>query len=259
MPAGSRPPAGWPTTCAPGTTRPAPASGLRGLAHAGRRDLVRLCVERQFALERQAGAPAGRWLPDSAARLVWEHIVGATPPLQDWCRPACSVAAAYESWRPACTPTRSRPRSLPTGDTPGSGSVRALGRRVRGVAGPTGWLARITAVASLNAGCAAARALEFVGFDALTPAQQSYRRAAASDGRDVSPSTGGARAGLHASTCWVECKRSSRRTRDGGTLGCAATRASGRTSALPSSCPDLLAARDASAACIDACWFRPLR
>ena len=31
-------------------------------------------VERMYATDRQAGRTAGRWLPDAAARLVWERI-----------------------------------------------------------------------------------------------------------------------------------------------------------------------------------------
>ena len=85
-------------------------------------------VERLFALERQAGRLAGRWLPDSAARLVWERIVERDPATAGLVSPGLLGRPAYESWR--CMHAYQIPPEVTRrGRHAGNGRVRALGAR----------------------------------------------------------------------------------------------------------------------------------
>ncbi len=52
-----------------------------------------------YATDRQAGRTAGRWLPDAAARLVWERIAEQDSATAHLVSPRLLGRSAYDSWR----------------------------------------------------------------------------------------------------------------------------------------------------------------
>ncbi len=141
-------------------------------------------VERMFALERQAGRVAGRWLPDSAARLVWERIVERDPATAGLVSPGLLGRPAYESWR------RMHAYQIPTeviaaGDTPETAAFARWAEEYAAFLDRHGWVDESRAVARLSPDASNAT-LEFIGFDALTPAQQSYLQRLERSGATVS-------------------------------------------------------------------------
>ena len=58
-------------------------------------------IERLFVADRQAGRLTGRWLPGTAAQLLWERLVRDDPQLDPLVSAAGVARAAYQSWRRA--------------------------------------------------------------------------------------------------------------------------------------------------------------
>jgi probable DNA repair protein len=129
-------------------------------------------VERMYALDRQAGRTAGRWLPDAAARLVWERIAEQDAATAHLVSPRLLGRSAYESWR------RMHAFEIPLRAV--ADDDRPEARTFARWAGTySDWLDRNHwADESLAAGLvhpvSAGPELEFVGFDSLTPAQQTF-------------------------------------------------------------------------------------
>ena len=157
-------------------------------------------VERLFALERQAGRIAGRWLPDSAARLIWERIAQRDPATSGLVSPGLLGHSAYESWR-RMHAYRIPPEVIAAGDTPETAAF------ARWAAEYAAWLERHRSMDESGAvdrldPDARGMTLEFIGFDALTPAQRSFLQRLERSGTVVSHRTA-AQAEGHLS--WVEC------------------------------------------------------
>jgi len=124
-----------------------------------------------FALDRQAGRLDGRWLPPSAAQLVWERLVRDDAELNPLVSAAGVARAAYLSWRRLhdyCVP-----QDAPGGDeTPETAAFARWSRQYQRLLDTRGWVdaaaaqARVTAIAALPG-------LEMVGFDAFTPLQDA--------------------------------------------------------------------------------------
>lgn len=129
-------------------------------------------VERMFVADRQAGRAAGRWLPDAAARLVWEQIAEQDAATVHLVSPGLLGRSAYEAWR--CMHAFEIPLAAVAGDD--RPEAHAFARWADAYAD---WLDRerrvdeslaVTRVHPASAGTA----LDLVGFDALTPAQQTF-------------------------------------------------------------------------------------
>lgn len=128
-------------------------------------------IERMFALDRQAGRISGRWMPASAAQVVWERIVrddAEAPPLVSM----SGVAhAACASWRRMHEYAIARSELAGQGTPESEAFARWCGRYAC-------WLAAHDSVdvslaqQQVTPG-AAAPGLELVGFDHLTPAQEA--------------------------------------------------------------------------------------
>jgi probable DNA repair protein len=129
-------------------------------------------VERMFALDRQAGRTAGRWLPGAAARLVWERIAAQDAATAHLVSPGLLGRSAYESWR------RVHAFEIPLQAVAGEDRPEAR-TFARWASAYSDWLDRhqwvdeSLAVARVDP-ASAGPALEFVGFDSLTPAQQAF-------------------------------------------------------------------------------------
>ena len=176
-------------------------------------------IERMFALDRQAGRLAGRWLPASAAQLLWERIVrddrAAAAALVS---PAGVARAAYQSWRRLhdyCMPLdalgtatiRRRPRHSRAGvaSTERCCDERRLGRR------------RAWRQSLVHAVAAAARPRARRLRSAHAAAGGAARSAGQQTGVEVRRVPGVGRAGPQAAASGLP--RSGRRNRGGRALG----------------------------------------
>jgi ATP-dependent helicase/nuclease subunit B len=157
-------------------------------------------VERLFALERQAGRVAGRWLPDSAARLVWERIAQRDPATSGLVSPGQLGQSAYESWR-RMHAYQIPPHAIAAGDTPETAAFARWAIEYAELLERHGWMDESRAVDRLDPDAHGA-ALEFIGFDALTPAQRSFLQRLERSGTVVRHRPA-AEARGHLS--WVEC------------------------------------------------------
>ena len=124
-----------------------------------------------FALDRQAGRLEGRWLPSSAAQLLWERIVRDDGELSALISPAGVARAAHQSWR------RLHDYRVPLDALAADESVETAAfarwceqyvRRLR----ERGWVDGALAQTRVHP-LAAAPGLEIVGFDRLTPLQEA--------------------------------------------------------------------------------------
>lgn len=157
-------------------------------------------VQRMFELDRQAGRLCGRWLPATAAQLVWERIVRRDPSAAALVSAAGVARAAYRSWQ------RMHAYRIPSSALAGEGSpeAEAFDRWVAKYGewlDARGWLDPSLAPGIVTAGAAGSR-LEFVGFDALTPAQEEFRARMVAAGVEVVDVPPEPRRGESA---WVPC------------------------------------------------------
>jgi len=128
-------------------------------------------IERMFVRDRQAGRLDGRWLPASAAQLVWERLVRDDPDLDPLVSPAGLARAAYQSWRRLhdyCIPDD----ALAGDESPETAAFARWCRQYRRLLGTRGWVDAAAAQAQVHA-VSAAPGLEVVGFDRLTPLQDA--------------------------------------------------------------------------------------
>ena len=179
------------------------ACAARGLAVWRSRDIATWdeLIERMFALDRQAGRLAGRWLPANAAELVWQRIVRRDPAAGPLLSPAGVGRAAYQAWR------RMHAHRIPVAalaDEAGA-EVTAFGRWADSYSAwlqEAGWMDPSLAPELVTIEACVPR-LEFVGFDLLTPAQEAFLQRLASAGIDVRHSGTQPRRG---ETAWVACE-----------------------------------------------------
>ena len=140
-------------------------------------------VQRMFERDRQAGRLEGRWLPSSAAQLVWERIVRRDPALAALVSPGGLGRAAYRSWR------RMHSHQIPAHalDVEQRPESRAFARWVdeyQAWLSERGWVDGSVAPKSVTAKSSPAR-LAFVGFGRLTPAQQDFQARLAAAGIEI--------------------------------------------------------------------------
>jgi probable DNA repair protein len=158
-------------------------------------------VQRLFAEERQAGRLAGRWLPDGAARLAWEHMVRRDPGTAQLVAPGLLGRTAHESWR-RMHAFEIPDRALDTEERP---EAIAFARWAREYAD---WLRTNGCVdESLATGCLGRAApgsrFDLAGFDELTPAQRSLLARLEQSGAVVTHQPPDGRRG---NAAWVECQ-----------------------------------------------------
>ena len=124
-----------------------------------------------FALDRQAGRLRGRWLPASAAQLLWERLVRDDPDLSPLLSPAGVARSAYQSWRRLhdyCIPFS----ALDGEESPETAAFARWCRQYQRLLESRGWVDAASAQARVTA-VAARPGLEIVGFDRLTPQQDA--------------------------------------------------------------------------------------
>ena len=149
-----------------------------------------------FALDRQAGRLDGRWLPASAAQLLWERIVRDDPEVSPLLSPAGVARAAAQSWR------RLHDFQMPFAalDDDLSSETAAFARwcrEYRRLLEERDWTDGALAQLRVHA-LAAAPGLEMVGFDRLTPLQETLLQKWAAAGLEVRL----ARPPAVAGSCW---------------------------------------------------------
>ena len=140
-------------------------------------------IERMFALDRQAGRLDGRWLPASAAQLVWERIVRDDPDLSPLLSPSGVARTAYQSWR------RLHDHCIPLDALEGEESTEtaAFARwcdQYLRLLGKHGWLDTAVAQSRVHA-AATGPGIDIVGFDRLTPLQDALLARWAGQGATV--------------------------------------------------------------------------
>ena len=153
-----------------------------------------------FALDRQAGRLTGRWLPTSAAQLLWERIVRDDPELSPLVSPAGVARAAYQSWR-RVHDYRLPLESLDHDESPETAAFARWCRRFQHVLADCDWVDGALAQSQVHA-VAAVPGLEIVGFDRLTPLQESLLERWAAAGVEVRRT---ARATVPSSVQRVDC------------------------------------------------------
>jgi len=195
-------------------------------------------VQRMFEDERRAGRMSGRWLPDGAARLVWERAVLRDPASSGLVSPGRLGWMAYQSWRRMHAWEIPR-LDLGTDERPGSLGVPRSSREFADWLRENDWVDESLATATLGA-VAPATQLELAGFDELAPAQRSLLDRLRQAGCEVTERPPDSRRG---SVRWIECQDRE------GELDAAARWAAGRLDHDPQAriaivVPDLAARRD---------------
>jgi ATP-dependent helicase/nuclease subunit B len=140
-------------------------------------------IERMFALDRQAGRLAGRWLPASASQLIWARIVRDDPERSALVSPAGVARAAYQSWRNLhdyCLPVA----ALDGGDSAETEAFARWCRQYAQVLTSRDWIDAAEAQSRVHA-VAAEPGLEIIGFDRLTPLQETLLTRWAAAGLEV--------------------------------------------------------------------------
>jgi ATP-dependent helicase/nuclease subunit B len=202
-------------------------------------------IRRMFEDERRAGRTSGRWLPDGAARLVWERAALRDPATSSLVSPGRLGWVAHQSWR------RMHAWEIPQAalgveDRPESIAFARWAREFADWLRENDWVDESLATASLGAS-APARRLELAGFDELTPAQRSLLDRLGQSGCEVLQRPPDRRRG---SVCWIECQDSD------SELDTAARWAAARLARDPQSkiaivVPDLAARRDEARRCVE--------
>ena len=136
-----------------------------------------------FALDRQAGRLAGRWLPTGAALLAWKAIIRDDPQLPALVEQPGVARAAYQSWQrlhdygiPA--------EALDCGESLETEAFARWCRTYRRVLAERGWVDAAEAPARVHP-ASALPGLELVGFDQLTPLQQRLSERWAAEGVEI--------------------------------------------------------------------------
>jgi len=129
-------------------------------------------IERMFLLDRQAGRTRRRWLDDGAARLAWERLVQRDPKVAGVLSPDGLARTAYRSWR-LLHDYRIPLESAEATDGPEVAVFMRWAGEFAQWLDQEGWMDAAGAQDRVDAASAGPR-LRFVGFDALTPGQESF-------------------------------------------------------------------------------------
>lgn len=157
-------------------------------------------VRRMFERDRQAGRSAGRWLPETAAQLVWERIVRHDPASGALVSPSGVARSACLAWQRMHA--HLIPRSALTGEGgPESDDFARWVARYEEWLAAQDWVDPWLAPRSVTAAAAGPR-LEFVGFDSLTPAQRDFQSRLCAAGVEIANAAPHARRGDRG---WVYC------------------------------------------------------
>jgi probable DNA repair protein len=128
-------------------------------------------IERMFMLDRQAGRLDSRWLPASAAQLLWERIVRDDPELTPLLSPAGVARAAAQSWR-RLHDFRVPFAALNDDQSAETAAFLRWCSAYRRLLEERNWTDGALAQSRVHA-LAAMPGLELVGFDRLAPLQES--------------------------------------------------------------------------------------
>jgi probable DNA repair protein len=158
-------------------------------------------IQRMFVDERRAGRMSGRWLPDGAARLVWERAALRDPATSTLVSPGRLGWVAHESWR-RMHAWEIPQRALGSEGRPESMAFARWSREFSDWLHEHDWVDPSLATASLGAIAPGTR-LELAGFDELTPAQRSLLDRLGQSGCEVTQRPLDPRRG---SVSWVECQ-----------------------------------------------------
>jgi ATP-dependent helicase/nuclease subunit B len=158
-------------------------------------------VRRLFEDERRAGRMAGRWLPDSAARLVWERAAQRDAATAHLVSPGRLGWSAYQSWR-RMNAWQIPSRALGTEDRPESIAFARWAREFAEWLQANDWVDETLATTRLGDNAPAAR-IELAGFDELTPAQRSLLDRLEQSGCIVTHRPPDERRGA---VSWIECQ-----------------------------------------------------
>jgi probable DNA repair protein len=140
-------------------------------------------VLRLFDRDRASGRLDGRWLPASAAQLVWARIIRDDAALSPLVSPAGLAREAWQSWR-RLHDYRIHWEALEEAESP---EVEAFARwcaAYRRLLEARGWIDPVVAQARVSPS-AALPGIELEGFDALTPLQQALLDAWSAAGLEV--------------------------------------------------------------------------
>jgi probable DNA repair protein len=140
-------------------------------------------IERMFMLDRQAGRLGGRWLPASAAQLLWERIVRDDPELSPLLSSSGVARAAAQSWR-RLHDFRVPFAALDDDQSAETAAFSRWCREYRRLLEERNWTDGALAQSRVHAR-AAAPGLELTGFDRLTPLQESLLQEWAVAGLEV--------------------------------------------------------------------------
>jgi ATP-dependent helicase/nuclease subunit B len=145
-------------------------------------------IERAFLLDRQEGRATGRWLPASAAQLVWDRIVRDDSALDGMVSAAGIGRAAYQSWR------RLNDYDIPPTALADEGTLETVAfarwcAQYRRWLESRGWTDVSLAQRSIHS-VAIGPGLEIVGFDRLNPTQDALLQRWSAAGVDVRRETG---------------------------------------------------------------------
>ena len=158
-------------------------------------------IERAFARDRQAGRSDGRWLPASAAQLLWQRMVRDDADLDPLLSAAGVGRAAWQAWN------RLHDYRIPLAALDGEDGVETAAfarwcRQYLHLLQSRGWVDGVLAPSRVTA-TAIGPALELVGFDRPTPMQESVlERWAASGEVEIRRSV---RAGPPGAAARVDC------------------------------------------------------
>lgn len=128
-------------------------------------------IERAYARDRQAGRNDGRWLPASAAQLLWQRIVRDDAGLDPLLSASGVARAAWVAWN------RLHDYGIPLAALDGEEGVETAAfarwcRQYLQLLQSRGWVDGVLAPSRVHA-AAVAPAIELTGFDRLTPLQES--------------------------------------------------------------------------------------
>lgn len=136
-----------------------------------------------FASDRAAGRIEGRWLPPSAAQLLWEQIVRDDPAASALVSPGGVARAACQSWR-RLNDYQVSLESIAADESPESVAFARWCDRYSRLLDEHGWVDVAVAASRVHA-ASAAPGIQILGFDRLTPLQEASLSRWAEQGIEV--------------------------------------------------------------------------
>ena len=158
-------------------------------------------VERLFKRAREEGRMSGRWLSGETARLVWERIVRRDPATANLVAPDGLGRSAHRAWQLAHA-YDIPPAALQSDQSPESVAFSRWCSEYVARLREEGWVDHALVTGGLEPP-ESGTALELVGFDVLTPAQQAFLQRIQQAGVAVTRRAPDARRG---EARWVQCQ-----------------------------------------------------